>query len=67
MSTHNIGFYEETTKIIFQLPPQIIKYAPYHLFCKYCVPECHILSVKGWAQSVLYHVNEPCEKNGLSD
>ena len=32
MSTHNIGIYEETTKIIFQLSPNIIKYAPY-LFC----------------------------------
>ena len=33
MSTHNIGFYEETTKIIFQLSPNIIKYAPYLFFC----------------------------------
>ena len=26
MGTHNIGFYEELTKIIFQLPSNIIKY-----------------------------------------
>ena len=30
MSTHNIGFYEEMTKIIFQLS-NFIKYAPYFL------------------------------------
>ena len=28
MSTHNIGFYEDLTKVIFQLS-NIIKYAPY--------------------------------------
>ena len=34
MSTHNIGCYEETTKIIFQLSPNIIKYASLLLlFC----------------------------------
>ena len=32
MSTHNIGFYEDLTKIIFELSSNIIKYAPY-LFC----------------------------------
>ena len=31
MSPHNIGFYEDLTKIIFQLSSNIIKYAP-HLF-----------------------------------
>ena len=29
MSTHNIGFYENLTKIIFQLSSNI-KYAPYY-------------------------------------
>ena len=29
MSTHNIGFYEDLTKIIFKLSSNIIKYAPY--------------------------------------
>ena len=33
MSTHNIGFYEDLTKIIFQLPSNIIKYAHYLFFC----------------------------------
>ena len=33
MSTHNIGFYEDMTKIIFQLSSNIIKYAPYFLCC----------------------------------
>ena len=43
MSTHNISFYEEMTKLIFQLSSNIIKYAPLislllssvnSLFCK---------------------------------
>ena len=29
MNTHNIGFYEDLTKIIFELSSNIIKYAPY--------------------------------------
>ena len=33
MSTNNIGFYEDLTKIIFQLSSNIIKYAPYLFFC----------------------------------
>ena len=32
MSTHNIGLYEDLTKIIFELSSNIIKYAPY-FFC----------------------------------
>ena len=37
MSTHNIGFYEDLTKIIFELSSNIIKYAPY-FFCSHnCV------------------------------
>ena len=34
MSTHNIGFYEDLTKIIFELLSNIIKYAPYFFCCK---------------------------------
>ena len=37
MSTHNIGFYEDLTKIIFQLSSIITKYAPYLFFCSYTV------------------------------
>ena len=33
MSTHNIGFYEEISKIITQLSSNIIKYAPYFFCC----------------------------------
>ena len=33
MSTHNIGFYEDLKKIIFQLSSNIIKYALYLFFC----------------------------------
>ena len=36
MSTHNIGFYEEISKIIFELSSNIIKYAPYFFSCS-CV------------------------------
>ena len=32
MSTHNIGFNEDFTNIIFELSSNIIKYAPY-FFC----------------------------------
>ena len=32
MSTHNIDFYEDLTKIIFELSSNIIKYAPYAVF-----------------------------------
>ena len=46
MSTHNIGFYEDLTKIIFQLSSNIIKYdAPYlvtlmYLFMKFNLTLC---------------------------
>ena len=33
MSTHNIGFYEDLIKIIFELSSNIIKYAPYFFCC----------------------------------
>ena len=33
MSTHNIGFYEVLTKIIFEISSNIIKYAPYFFWC----------------------------------
>ena len=33
MITHNIGFYEDLTKIIFELSSNIIKYAPYFVCC----------------------------------
>ena len=33
MITHNIGFYEDLTKIIFELSLNIIKYAPYFFCC----------------------------------
>ena len=33
MSKHNIGFYEDLTKIIFELSSNIIKYTPYFFCC----------------------------------
>ena len=33
MRTHNIGFYEDLTKIIFELSSNIIKYTPYFFCC----------------------------------
>ena len=38
MSTHNIGFYEDLTKIIFELSSNIIKYAPYFFCCPQVLP-----------------------------
>ena len=40
MSTHNIGFYEDLTKIIFQLSSNIIKYALYLFFWASFVQRC---------------------------
>ena len=34
MSIHNIGFYEDLTKFVFQLLSNIINYASYLFFCK---------------------------------
>ena len=33
MSTHNIGFYENLTKIVLVVSSNIIKYAPYFFCC----------------------------------
>ena len=33
MSTHNIGFYEDLTKPIFELSSNIMKYTPYFFCC----------------------------------
>ena len=33
MSTHNIGLYEDLTKIIFELSSNIVKYAPFFFCC----------------------------------
>ena len=43
MSTHNIGIYEDLTKIIFELSSNIIKYAPY-FFCWTVQVSGHYLS-----------------------
>ena len=45
MSTHNIGFYEDLTKIIFELSSNIIKYAPYFFCWKMILMEVHILGI----------------------
>ena len=39
MSTHNIGFYEDLTKIIFELSSNIIKYAHYFFCSDFTVTE----------------------------
>ena len=41
MSTHNIGFYEDLTKTIFELSSNIIKYAPYFFGFSLPVPVAH--------------------------
>ena len=63
MSTHNIGFYEDLTKIIFELSSKIIKYAPY-FFCwlllclafqglSYFKTVACLCSQAGWFKSLL--------------
>ena len=37
MSTHNIGFYEDLAKIIFELSSNISKYTPYFFCCSWYV------------------------------
>ena len=54
MSTHNIGFYEDLTKIIFELSSNIIKYAPY-FFC--CSVEVNCSNIN----------EQHCEKTCLQD
>ena len=46
MSTHNIGFYEDLTKIIFELSSSIIKYAPYFFCWKTQISQAFTKSVK---------------------
>ena len=47
MNNHNIGFYEDLTKIIFELSSNIIKFASY-FFCCHCIWKqilgCHEVS-----------------------
>ena len=43
MSTHNIVFYEEISKIITELSSDIIKYAPYF----FCCLMYHTIKVRG--------------------
>ena len=52
MSTHNIGFYEDLTKIIFELSSNIIRYAPYYApnFEKVDGAYC-FWSVRGWVRA----------------
>ena len=57
MSTHNIGFYEDLTKIIFELSSNIIKYAPY-FFC--CFLECMIPLVSIYMYMNFCHLASCC-------
>ena len=45
MSTHNIGFYEDLTKIIFELSSNIIK------FYMHLISSAEVLS-KGWEEQI---------------
>ena len=55
MSTHNIGFYEDLTKIIFELSSNIIKYAPY-LFCCYLISTFNIFVCVKCSHRFMYEV-----------
>ena len=50
MSTHNIGFYEDLTKIIFELLSNIIKYAPY-FFCWFNIFCEQVFEITSWSIS----------------
>ena len=52
MSTHNIGFYEDLTKIIFELSSNIIKYAPYFFCWMKCIMPAVI--IKGYNVGWIY-------------
>ena len=54
MSTHNIGFYEDLTKIIFELSSNIIKYVP-DFFCCYWFHFNNLL--KHIFQNIVLHKN----------
>ena len=45
MSTNNIGFYEDLTKIIFELSSNIIKYAPYFFLLRLDNLEIHTTKI----------------------
>ena len=52
MSTHTIGFYEDLTKIIFELSSNIINYTPY-FFCCYHYQESQGLLICSHRTTVL--------------
>ena len=56
MSTHNIGFYEDLTKIIFELSSNIIKYAPY-FFCCYLTNGFIMLTLPCYYNALEPHFN----------
>ena len=56
MSTHNIGFYEEISKIITLLSSNIIKYAPYFSYCNILtLPSTeHLKKIRAVSQDYMY-------------
>ena len=69
MSTHNIGFYEDLTKDIFQLSSNIIKYVPYLFFCLnnyYSSCSIKITDVAGGIlYSKMHHLNQRIKERSL--
>ena len=61
MSTHNIGFYEDLTKIIFELSSNILKYVPYFFCCFLYLPGT-TLSCEQGARELLVPITKtrPC-------
>ena len=53
MSTHNIGLYEDLTKIIFELSSNIIKYAPY-FFCWLTNGYCFYNEISGFQVPIVH-------------
>ena len=54
MSTHNIGFHEDLTKIIFELSSNIIEYAPYFFCCHYRTAEPELIAFRRYSDSTVY-------------
>ena len=66
MSTHNIGFYEDLTKIIFELSSYIIKYTPCFFCCTMYFLALNKLLLLNWNFTALPHISGNIKHSKLS-
>ena len=66
MSTHNIGFYEDLTNIIFELSSNIIKYAPYFFCCCSAAQATYSLEIIGKEARCIIQIYAPKTKKMIS-